>query len=530
MSFDTAPSLHAGDVQAQGGRRITARLRAAVQPASAYGLSTWLFLRGLGVVYAIAFASLWVQIEGLIGERGILPVGEYLDAVGDHTGAERYRIVPTILWLASGDAMLHVVCAAGVLASALVVLDIATAAALVALWGLYLSLTVACQVFCNFQWDALLLETGCIAILVAPWTARWRAGRVAPPRLALWTLYLLAFRLWFASGAVKLLSGDPTWRDLSALTHHYETQPLATWVGWWVHQLPAGFHAFSTLIVYAIELVVPFGIFLGRHVRRVAFLLFASLMLLIAVTGNYTFFNMLTVVLCIPLVHDGFLARWWRLGPRRSPANAFELVGSSSASGGRGQMHRVQIAALAILAPVLMGLGTTRLAGQMFGFKHVPTPLLELVRWVAPLRSVNSYGLFARMTTTRPEIILEGTRDGATWQAYEFKWKPGDPKRHPGFVAPHQPRLDWQLWFAALDDARRVPWFWQFEQRLLEASPPVRALLAHDPFGDRPPQRIRALLYEYSFTTPDTLRATGRWWNRRRLGAYAPTLGAPLSP
>ena len=149
-----------------------------------------------------------------------------------------------------------------------------------------------------------------------------------------------------------------------------------------------------------------------------------------------------------------------------------------------------------------------------------------LVR-IAPFRSINSYGLFARMTVDRPEIVIEGTNDGRTWSAYEFKWKPGDPSRPPGFVAPHQPRLDWQMWFAALRSYERTGdrWFPRFLGKLLEGSPAVLELLETNPFPEAPPRWIRAVLYDYRFTDPATRRAEGLWWARHRVSLYAHPVG-----
>jgi hypothetical protein len=151
-------------------------------------------------------------------------------------------------------------------------------------------------------------------------------------------------------------------------------------------------------------------------------------------------------------------------------------------------------------------------------------PLPALQHILAPLRIVNGYGLFAVMTTSRPEIIMEGSADGRSWVLYEFRYKPGDPGRRPPFVAPHQPRLDWQMWFAALGGYQRTPWVESFQARLLEGSPEVLGLLAENPFPGRPPRYVRATLWSYRFTSPEERRSSGEWWRREILGAYSPVV------
>jgi predicted DCC family thiol-disulfide oxidoreductase YuxK len=469
----------------------------AAEPPS-HRAAFWLMLRLLGLVHLAAFASLWVQAAGLWGRAGILPVAGYLDAARAQLGGQAFRAIPSVFWLGSSDAALNGACAAGVALSLLVALGLAVGPALFGLWALSLSFLAVGQDFLSFQWDILLLEVTFLACLCAPWRPRPRLPRWAPPAAGLWLLRLLLFRLMFESGAVKLLSGDPTWRNLTALTFHYETQPLPTWVAWYANLLPLWFQKLSCGILFVAELGLPWLIVLPRRPRLVAFFGLGTLMVLIAVTGNYCFFNLLGLLLCLTLLDDRTLGRWAaRLAPaldgapspRRWAWPAFALVGLLSA------LQLANFVRPRILRPILA------LAG--------------------PLRLVNGYGLFAIMTTTRPEIILEGSADGREWKEYEFKWKPGDLARRPRFVAPHQPRLDWQMWFAALGDYRENEWFMRFLARLLEGSKPVSALLARDPFaGGPPPRLIRATVYRYRFTRP----GQPGWWTRERVGPYCPVV------
>jgi predicted DCC family thiol-disulfide oxidoreductase YuxK len=487
--------------------------RSVLRPT--YSAANALFLRLLGLCYLAAFVSFWVQADGLVGEHGILPIGAFLDWVRSQTGSERYWLVPTLCWLSSGNAALHALCAGGVLASLLLVAGLVPAAAAFLAWLFYLSVAVAGQLFLEFQWDLLLLEAGLLAIFLAP-PRRWRVGSgLAAPALSRFLLVWLLFRLMISSAVVKLSSGDPTWRNLTALRYHFETQCLPPWTAWYLHHAPPWFLTFSCAAVFLVELVVPFFFFAPRRLRLIACALTVFLQLTIAVTGNYAFFNWLTVALAVLLVDDATFPRRWREGAIGAPR------GGGPAGGRAGAWPRWILvpAAVWLLAasavPFLATLGARR---------AIPAPLIAVYRAGAPLRSANGYGLFAVMTTSRPEILIEGSDDGASWQAYEFRWKPGDPARRPAFVAPHQPRLDWQMWFAALGSYEENPWLIQFLRRLLEGSPDVLRLVARNPFPAGPPRYLRAVVYGYQFTTPAERARTGAWWRRELKGLYCPVL------
>ena len=486
-----------------------------------YFLTRWLFLRLMGIIYLIAFASLWTQIHGLAGSRGIFPAEEFMNLVRtvslEHNGWHAIWLTPTLCWFSASDGFLTFLCAGGVVLSLLVIAGVATAPALAFLWAFYLSLSAVCNVFLHFQWDALLLETGFLAIFFAPCQLVPRLSKESPPpRLALWMLRWLLFRLMFLSGVVKLASGDLTWHDLTALTFHYETQPLPPWTAWYAHQLPAWFQKFSCAAMFGIELGAPWLIFTPRRTRFAGCAALVFLQVLIIVTGNYCFFNLLTITLCVLLLDDTLLRRF---APRKWRGQL---------GGAAGDVRRVvnwlfvPIAAAILLVSVINLLATTRWKTRWS--RTVRTAYMHVYQTIAPFRSVNGYGLFAVMTTERPEIIIEGSNDGAIWHAYEFKYKPGDLMKQPGFVAPHQPRLDWQMWFAALGDYQDNPWLMNLCGRLLEGSPQVLDLLAHNPFPAAPPRYIRAVVYDYHFTDSATRRAIGAWWRREWKGPYCPVL------
>jgi hypothetical protein len=383
---------------------------------------------------------------------------------------------------------------------------------------LYLSLTMVSGEFLGYQWDNLLLEAGLLAIFFAP--LRWLGvARGSPPSaIALWLLRWLLFRLMLLSGCVKLLSGDSMWKNLTALNVHYETQPLPTWIGWYAHQLPESLQKISLVVMFAIELGLPVLIFLPRRARFLACGGFVFLQVGIALTGNYTFFNLLTVVLCLLLLDDAAIRnklplRWRFVTPMAGDATGRQVV-----------IRRMRNAAVALLAVVVFIITAIQLTATFRkSLPNVPL-LVKLYEVVSPFRSINSYGLFAVMTPTRPEIIIEGSNDGQSWLAYEFKHKPGALDRPPDFVAPHQPRVDWQMWFAALGRYRDNPWFMRFCQRLLEGSPEVIGLFAKNPFPKAPPKYIRATVYEYHFTTRAERAKTGNWWKREYKGPYCPVM------
>lgn len=507
--------------------RITRLLWGNHVERSADFLTRWLFLRGLGVVYLIAFVSLWLQIGGLIGSHGILPATEFMSqaraAVESHgLGLDRFRLLPTLCWISSSDTALHFQCALGAALAVALIAGLAPPVCLGGMWLLYLSLATIGQDFLGFQWDNLLLETGLLAIFFAPRQILPRPAREKPPsRAALWLLRLLLFKLMFLSGVVKLASGDPLWRNLTALARHYETQPLPNPFAWYFHQMPLPFHKTSCWTMFVIELAAPFLLFAPRRPRMIGGLPIAALQLFILLTGNFTFFNWLTLVLCV-LAFDDFT--WAALLPRKL-ASLYSAAITKTTPPPAFRWENIPQAILAFLMAIIsLALIFSSFGALIFWSK----PVVATYRWIAPFRSINSYGLFAVMTPDRPEIIIEGSADVREWKPYFFRHKPGALDRRPTFVAPHQPRLDWQMWFAALSDPRDNPWFLKFCLRLLQGSPEVLALLDTDPFPTAPPKYIRARLYDYHFTTRAERRRTGDWWKRELKGEYLPSISLEM--
>ncbi len=476
--------------------------------------SRWIFLKGLGCIYLFAFLSLWVQIQGLLGSNGILPIDRYLSNIQLQIGFKSYTLLPTLFWLNSSDFFLHILCGIGVGLSLLLIVGYIPTLCLTTLWVLYLSLVTIGQVFLSFQWDVLLLETGFLAIFISSLRIKDNINANSSYHsLYIWLLRWLLFRLMFASGYVKLVS-DEVWRNLTALNFHYETQPLPTLFGWYIHQLPEWFHKASTFFMFGVELVIPFLVFAPRRLRTLGSFILIGLQLSIILTGNYCFFNLLTILLCLLLIDD---ITWKKLIPKRF-IHTRPIIDKSLRT-----TSRICLVSLAIL---LFSLSCLRFTGQLLP----ETKIRELVwktplQWITPFHLVNTYGLFADMTETRPEIVIEGSNDRINWIPYEFKWKPGDLSESPKWVAPHQPRLDWQMWFAALrGNVRNTPWFLNFMEELLRGNQDVVNLLKENPFPNAPPKYLRANLYNYEFTDIETKKTEGKWWRREKIGTYCPVI------
>ena len=541
----------------------------ASQPGKRDGLlARWMFLRALGLIYYSAFFSLVFQIKGLIGPQGILPAGEYLRAVAEQFGRSGYWYAPTLLWFSSGRPMLTGICWVGMIASVLLVLNLWPRGMLAICFVCFLSFIGAAQDFSSYQSDGMLLEAGFISLFFAPrgWRPGW--GEASPPSRMSWFLLVWeCFRIYFESGVAKIMGGDPEWRNFTALDDYYQNGPLPTWIGWYMQHWPHWFHwatAFGTL---ALELALAWIMFLPRWFRIVCFCIVTPWQIGIILSANYTFLNYLVLVLGFLLLDDALLRRFvperWksglgtfardtakgrdeeraaglRLGLQHMPLPVSETVQDKSAGsretkpevetspeGNWRNTLRKQWAALklAITAVMLAWIFYATTAQMTWMIKPVGLPTAP-VSALEPFRIANRYGLFAIMTRGRYEIEFQGSDDGQKWLVYPFRFKPQDPASAPGIYAPYQPRFDWNLWFASLgtwrdEEGHIVP---RTEQALLRGSKDVLLLFAGNPFPSGPPRQVRAVLWQYRFTTPEEKGATGMWWRREQLGLYAPTL------
>jgi lipase maturation factor 1 len=472
-----------------------------------YRLARWLFLRMLGGTFFIAFTSLGRQVLGLYGARGISPVQELMSSERlRELGSERFRLIPSVFWLGASDKALVRGCRAGQVLSLALMFNVAPRLTAMLLSGLYLSYVSAGREFLAFQWDALLLEMGLLGTLTAPGGLRPGPGREAPSAWDVALFRALVFRLYLGSGVSKLQSGDRAWRELTAMSHYYETAPLPTRGGWYAHHLPPRVQKSSTAATLVLETAVPLLVFAPRRPRQLAFVLFSLMQAGIMATGNYGFFNVQSLALELWLLDDEALARVLPRVPAK-PARPLPLWRSLLAG----------VAAAPVLA-----LGALELSGRFERSRGKLGFVERLGEWARPLRAVNPYGLFSVMTVRRPEISIEGSDDGEHWREYVFRYKVSRLDKAPRQVAPHQPRLDWQMWFAALGSP--PGWFLSLLVRLLEGSPEVLALFAENPFPEHPPRMIRAVLYDYRMADLATRRNTGAWWTRERLGLYVPPI------
>ncbi len=563
-------------------RRVFSYLFDSGHGARNYLISRWLFLRALGLIYFSAFFALLFQVKGLIGIHGISSAAAYLDSARG-IGPIRFWYIPSLLWISSSDHMLMALMWIGLIASVLLVANLWPRAMLVACFLCYLSFVTAAQDFSGYQSDGMLLEAGFISLFLAPGGLfpGWGATRLAP-RAAQLLLLWEWFRIYFESGVVKLLSGDPTWRNLTAMYEYYQNGPLPTWIGWYMQHLPNWFQRTSAGATLVMELALVWMAFLPRRWRISCFFIVTAWQIVVIATANYTFLNYLVLVLAVLLLDDRFLRGFvpvrWRDGLNSGEATAVtswaeappislslfgtgEAVplsetssvesdasadsetsgvpaqrdgsrvnpGSSDAQAAAGGASVIGTgplvpARLAITAFALVWIfyATTVLMLHMFWPEEplpgTPVALLE------PFRIANQYGLFAVMTPHRYEIEFQGSNDGETWVPYPFRYKPQDVHARPRIYAPYQPRFDWNLWFASLGSWVQYPMVPRTEELLLDNDRDLLALFAGNPFPGSPPKYVRAVLWQYWFSTREEKRQQGIWWTRQYLGTYAPTL------
>jgi len=492
-------------------------------------MARWLFLRALGLIYFSAFFSLIFQIRGLMGPDGILPAGSFLQAVAHSLGPlERYWYAPTLLWLSSSSAMLVALCWVGMAASVLLVCNLWPRGMLLVCLVCFMSFVSAAQDFSGYQSDGMLLEAGFISLFFAPAGLRPRPGRYPPSRASLFLLQWEWFRIYFESGAVKLLSHDAQWRNFTAMDEYYQNGPLPTWIGWYVQHLPHWFHAGTVYATLALELGLIWMLFLPRRWRIVLFFIVTPWEIDVILTANYTFLNYLVLSLGVLLLDDrcfNFVRSRFR-----PPSCHSEPSGAAQPRGG------VEEPASGKIRPVLTVAGLTFSSAILLWIFYATTAPLIWMFWnsaplptspvaaLEPFRIANRYGLFAVMTRGRYEIEFQGSNDGQNWTAYPFRYKPQALDQPPGIYAPYQPRFDWNLWFASLGGWRDYPIVPNTEVRLLANDKDVLSLFASNPFSQAPPREIRAVLWQYWFTTMAEKRLTGNWWRREFLGLYAPTL------
>ena len=469
-------------------------------------LVSWLFIKLLAVIYFIAFLSLAVQITGLVGSSGILPIKEHLDYAFELHGYRAMLYLPTLFWINSADIALKLVAYAGCLLSIALFLGYNRRVVFILLFILYLSLFHAGQTFLTFQWDTLLLEAGFLAIFLT-------AG---PSHILIFLYHWLLFRLRFMSGVSKLMTDDPTWANLTTLNYYFETQPLPHVGAWYFHQLPEWVLQAGVVFAFFTELIVPFFIFLPRKFRIFAAIVTIFMQLLIIATSNHNWINILTIVLCLFILDDRVIRKLLPdfLLPARIKQDQIKKAQINQTQGQSKISYALPLAAVLIIG------SSVTVFLKMGVIKQVPYAISQTSLLVRSWGIGHAFHVFPTMQTERHEFQIEGSYDGKEWKAYQFKYKPGPLDQAPKFVLPHQPRLDWMIWFVPPQNPEFMYFFDRFISSLEQGSADVLSLLEHNPFTDRPPEFIRIRVYLYRFTSFEERKASGNWWKYQYLGVF----------
>ena len=456
-----------------------------------------MFQRGLALIYLVAFLVAFNQFRPLLGERGLQPVPQFLAYVN-------FRRAPSIFHFHYSDRFFSSVSVAGILLSIAGLTSFSERGPIwlsIAIWSalylLYLSIMNVGQVFYGFGWESMLLETGFLAILLG-------TNRMAAPSPIIFLLRWMLFRVEFGAGLIKL-RGDPCWRKLTCLHYHHETQPVPNPLSSYFHHLPGSFHKLEVVGNFAAQLVVPWGLFFPQPVAGIAGALIILTQSWLFISGNYSWLNVLTMLLAVPSFTNAQLGTILRM----------QVPTSLSAP----SAYQTAVLALGAIVVIL----------SYWPVHNMLSHRQKMNTSFNPYHLVNTYGAFGTVTKARYEIVIEGTDEEAVraqtnWKEYEFKAKPGDPKRRPRQIAPYHLRLDWLMWFAAMApvyDYLEHPWFIVFVQKLLQNDSATLTLLAANPFPQGP-KVIRARLYRYHFATAKQRSETGQWWIRSLAGEYLP--------
>jgi Lipase maturation factor len=478
---------------------------------NSYWLTRFVILRVLGFVYTIAFLVAARQLVPLVGRNGLTPANDFLSNVQSQLGSRAEGMVqlPTLFWFGCSDLEMSIFAWVGFALSLVVLGGYANAVLLAILWILYMSIVHVGQIWYGYGWEIQLLETGFLAIFLCPLLDGRPFPKCRPPLLVLWLFRWLGFRIMVGAGLIKL-RGDPCWRDLTCMAYHYETQPIPSPISRYLHFLPLWFHKLETLWNHFVELLVPWFSFGPRTARHLAGILLVTFQIILIISGNLSFLNYLTIIPFLACLDDTLLRRFL---PKRLVGRAEKAAQESEPS----RINNTIALALSILVawlsiPIVLNLVGNR---QLMNYSF------------SRLDLVNTYGAFGTVGRERDEIIFEGTDDevitGDTkWKEYEFVAKPGDPDRRPPFIAPYQPRIDWQIWFAAMASPREYPWTLQFVWKLLHNDPGTLSLLANNPFLQQPPHFVRARLFRYRFAP---LGEKG-WWRRELIDEWLPAFSA----
>jgi len=481
--------------------------------APSYWLTRFVILRLLGLIYAIAFLIAINQILPLIGSQGLLPVGIYLKQVSAWLGSDGagFMRLPSLFWFWHSDTALLMVAWIGFLLSLIVVAGFANAPVLFILWALYMSFVHVGQEWYAYGWEIQLTETGFLAIFLCPLLDMRPFPKYAPPLPIIFLFRWLIFRIMLGAGLIKI-RGDEIWRNSTALFYHFETQPIPGPLSRWFHFLPHAGLKVGVWFNHLAELIAPWFVFWPRVARHIAGVVIVIFQINIFLSGNLSFLNWLTIVPALACLDDGF---WSKILPRRLVRKAHYAAENSIVSKPALRTAWFVTAVIGILSlkPIVNMLSPGQVMNTSFD-------ALDLV---------NTYGAFGTVGMERLNVVFEGTMsndttDKADWKPYIYKGLPVALDKQPPQVAPYQSRLDWQMWFAAMSTPDEYTWTYNLVWKLLHNDPRVVSLFASNPFPDRPPRYVRAVLYRYVFAEADN--PEGLWWNRERIDIWIPALSA----
>lgn len=481
-----------------------------------YWLTRFMILRLLGIIYAIAFLIAINQIIPLIGSHGLTPAGSYLKYVSHALGSDGagFMRLPSLFWIWHSDTALLTVAWIGLILSCIVIAGFANVPLLTVLWFLYMSFVHAGQEWYGYGWEIQLSETGFLAIFLCPLLDMRPFPRHPPPMPIIVLFRWLIFRLMFGAGLIKI-RGDEIWRNGSALYYHFETQPIPGPLSRWFHFLPHTFLKIGVWFNWLAELVAPWFVFWPRIARHIAGVVIVLLQVTLILSGNLSFLNWLTIVPALACFDDGF---WSKILPRR-------LVRKAEAAKERAEVSKPMMITAWIVTAVIAFLSFRPIANML-------SPRQIMNTSFDPFDLVNTYGAFGTVGQERLNVVFEGTIDDDSsdkadpiaigWKPYIYKGLPVLPDRRPPQIAPYQLRLDWQMWFAAMSSPDEYPWTINLISKLLHNDPGAISLFANNPFPDKPPRYIRAVLYRYSFAKPGN--SQGLWWNRELISVWLPAM------
>lgn len=478
---------------------------------STYWLTRFVILRFLGIIYAVAFLVAIRQILPLIGSRGLLPAGMYLKRISRALGSDwaGFLRLPSVFWLAHSDTALLAVAWTGFLLSCVVVTGFANAVLLLVLWLLYMSLVHVGQEWYGYGWEIQLTETGFLAIFLCPLLDARPFPRRPPPLPIIVLFRWLIFRIMLGAGLIKI-RGDEIWRTGTALYYHFETQPIPGPLSRWFHFLPPSVLKAGVWFNHLAELAAPWFVFWPRGARHAAGTVIVLFQFGLILSGNLSFLNWLTIVPALACFDDGF---WAKVLP-----NA--LVRRAQLAAANAEESKPMLTT-AWVVTALIGFLSIQPIGNMLSRRQIMNTSFD------PLDLVNTYGAFGTVGRERWNVVFEGTldedsSDRAAWKPYIYKGLPVALDQRPPQIAPYQLRLDWQMWFAAMSVPDAYPWTFHLVWKLLHNDPGAVGLFAGNPFPERPPRYIRAVLYRYRFAGPG--HPQGLWWHRQRVGSWLPAL------